>query len=111
LLASVNIPIRYTASNLSPALVATARKRLKGYHFLGYRVVDIEKALLSEFLRSKHFIIATNCVHATHNLLASPRSIHQILRPDRFPLMLEITEALPWMDLLFGLLDGWWLFQ
>lgn len=38
-------------------------------------------------------------------------NIHQILRPDSFLMMLEMTATFPWIDLIFGLLEGWWLFD
>ncbi|KAJ5131411.1 Type I Iterative Polyketide synthase (PKS) [Penicillium bovifimosum] len=111
LLARLNVPVTYTVTDLSPSLVAAARKRFKEYPFMEYRVLDIEKPPTAELLQSQHLVIATNCVHATHNLATSTRNIHQILRPDGFLMMLEMTQPLPWVDLVFGLLEGWWLFD
>ncbi|KFY00088.1 hypothetical protein O988_03530 [Pseudogymnoascus sp. VKM F-3808] len=111
LLAGLNVPFQYTVTDLSPSLVAAARKRFKEYPFMQYRVLDIEKKPSAELLQSQDLIIATNCVHATHSLVTSTKNIHQILRPDGFLMMLEMTESLPWIDIIFGLLEGWWLFD
>ncbi|RHZ67843.1 hypothetical protein CDV55_101318 [Aspergillus turcosus] len=111
LLARLNVPVAYTVTDLSPSLVAAARKRFKEYPFMEYHVLDIEKPPTAELLQSQHLVIATNCVHATHNLATSTQNIHQILRPDGFLMMLEMTQPLPWVDLVFGLLEGWWLFD
>lgn len=111
LLASLKLPVEYTVTDLSSSLVANARKRFKKYSFMKFKVVDIEKPPSPELLHSQHIVIATNCVHATHRLVNSTKNIHDILRPDGMLMMLEMTETLPWIDLIFGLVEGWWLFD
>jgi SAM-dependent methyltransferase len=111
LLSQLGVPVQYTVTDISPSLVAAARKRFKTYSFMEYRVIDIEKSPPAELLQSQHIVLATNCVHATHDLLKSTSNIHSLLRPDGFLLMLEMTQTLPWVDLVFGLLEGWWLFD
>ncbi len=71
---------------------------------------DIEKPPVGE-LRGQHIVVASNAVHATHSLVVSTSNIRQSLRPDGFLMMLEMTEALPFIDMIFGLLEGWWLFN
>jgi acyl carrier protein/nucleoside-diphosphate-sugar epimerase/SAM-dependent methyltransferase len=111
LLASLGIPVQYTVTDISSSLVAAARKRFKQHTFMEFRALDIEKPPAPDLLHSQHIILATNCVHATRSLLNSTKNIHDILRPDGLLLMLEMTETLPWVDLAFGLLEGWWLFD
>ncbi|KAH6634631.1 polyketide synthase, partial [Chaetomium sp. MPI-SDFR-AT-0129] len=112
LLASLGVPVRYTVTDLSSSLVATARKRFKGqFDFVDYKVVDIEGNLPAELLESQHMVLATNCVHATHNLVKSTGNIRRLLRPDGMLLMLEMTTQVPWVDLTFGPVEGWWLFD
>ena len=111
LLASLNIPVRYTITDLSPSLVATARKRFRDHSFVEVRIFDIEQPPAADLLHSQHIVVATNCVHATHSLKKSTKNIHDVLRADGFLIMLEMTKTLPWVDLIFGLLEGWWLFD
>ena len=111
LLASLKVPVEYTFSDLAPSFVAAARKKFKAYPFMKFRVHDIEKAPDEDLLGSQHIIIASNAVHATHSLTESTRNIHKALRPDGFLMMLEMTETLYWIDMIFGLLEGWWLFD
>ena len=111
LLASLGIPVQYTVTDISSSLVAAARKRFKEYPFVQYKVLDIEKPPPMDMLHSQHMILATNCVHATHSLVNSTTNIHNLLRSDGFLMMLEMTEPLPWVDLIFGLVEGWWLFD
>lgn len=112
MLASLNVPIDYTYTDLSPSFTAAARKKkFKQYPFMKFRVHDIEKPPADDLLESQHIIIASNAVHATHSLTESAKNIRKALRPDGFLMMLEMTETLVWIDLIFGLLEGWWLFD
>ena len=111
LLASLRVPVEYTVTDLSSSLVASARKRFKEYRFVKFKALDIESPPSPELLHSQHIVIATNCVHATRRLSNSAKNIHDILRPDGMLMMLEMTETLPWIDLVFGLIEGWWLFE
>ncbi|KAL4905448.1 hypothetical protein BDW74DRAFT_177819 [Aspergillus multicolor] len=112
LLASLGIPVEYTFTDLSPSMVANARRKFsKQYPFMRFAVHDIEKPPAAE-LRGQHLLLASNAVHATHSLLASAQNMRLALRPaDGFLMMLEMTESLPFVDIVFGLLEGWWLFD
>ncbi|BCS15610.1 hybrid PKS/NRPS enzyme [Aspergillus luchuensis] len=111
LLAKLGVPIRYTMSDISSSLVAAARRRFKKYPFVHFRVVDVESAPDAALVQSEHIILATNCIHATRNLSVSLSNIHRMLRADGFLMLLEMTHQIPWIDFVFGLLEGWWLFE
>ena len=111
LLARLGIPVEYTMTDLSSSLITAGRKRFKQYPFMRFKVVNIESEPEPQLLQSQHIVLATNCVHATRNLAVSTTNIHKILRPDGFLLLLEMTEQVPWVDFIFGLLEGWWLFE
>ncbi|KAL5002550.1 hypothetical protein BDV10DRAFT_181277 [Aspergillus recurvatus] len=105
------LPIEYTFTDISPSMVANARRRFsKQYPFMRFAVHDIEKPPADD-LGGQHLVLASNAIHATHNLGVSLSNIHQALRPDGFLMMLEMTEVVPFVDLVFGLLEGWWLFD
>lgn len=110
-LASLDIPVEYTFTDLSPSMVANAKRKFsKQSPFMRFAVHDIEKSPTDE-LRGQHIVIASNAIHATHNLVESATNIRKALRPDGFLMMLEMTEVVPFIDLIFGLLEGWWLFD
>ncbi|KAL8746209.1 MAG: hypothetical protein Q9184_007775 [Pyrenodesmia sp. 2 TL-2023] len=112
LLASLGAPVEYTFTDLSSSFVAGARKKFKEYPFMKFRVHDIEKPVADpEMWHSQHIVLASNAVHATHSLTESTKNIHGFLRPDGFLMMLEMTETLDWVDMIFGVLEGWWLFN
>ena len=112
LLASLGVPIEYTFTDLAPSLVAAARKKFsKDYPFMKFRAHDIEKTPDNDLLGTQHIILASNAIHATHSLVTSTSNVRKALRPDGFLLMLEMTRTPYWVDMTFGLFEGWWLFD
>ncbi|KAK3995181.1 hypothetical protein QBC44DRAFT_320652 [Cladorrhinum sp. PSN332] len=111
LLAKLGHPVEYTFTDLAPSFVAAARRNWKAYPFMKFRAHDIEKEPAEDLIGTQHLVVASNAVHATHSLTVSVANIRKALRPDGFLMMLEMTETLPWVDIIFGLLEGWWLFE
>lgn len=110
-LQSLNIAVEYTFTDLSPSMVANARRRFgKQYSFMRFATHDIEKSPAEE-LHGHHIILASNAVHATHNLVTSLSNIRKALRPDGLLMILEMTEVVPFIDLVFGLFEGWWFYD
>ncbi|KAL5341117.1 hypothetical protein BJX70DRAFT_406414 [Aspergillus crustosus] len=101
----------YTFSDISPSLVAAARKKFAQYKFMQYRLVNIEQDPPAELLAQYDIVISTNCIHATQDLVTSCTNIRKLLRPEGILCLVELTRNLFWFDLVFGLLDGWWRFQ
>ena len=101
----------YTFTDLSSSLLTLARKKFKHYDFLKYQVLNIEQTPAPDMLGQYDIIISTNCIHATRNLVKSTTNIRKLLRPDGILCLIELTRNLFWFDLVFGLLEGWWLFD
>uniref|UniRef100_A0A0B7KIC6 Uncharacterized protein n=1 Tax=Bionectria ochroleuca TaxID=29856 RepID=A0A0B7KIC6_BIOOC len=111
-LAKLGIPVEYTFTDLSPSLVAQAKRKFKQYSFMKFAVHDIEQPPSDpELMGSQHLVIASNAVHATHSLRASAENIRKFLRPDGFVMLLEMMGTLHWVDVVWGTLEGWWLFD
>ena len=111
LLANLNIRVEYTFTDPSISSVAAARTNFEAYPFVKFRTHDIEKSPASDLLGTQHIIVASNAAHSAHNLTESIRNIHKALRPDGFLLLPEMTESLHWIDMTFGCLESWWLFD
>ncbi|KAJ5675962.1 hypothetical protein N7462_008859 [Penicillium macrosclerotiorum] len=112
LLSSLNIPFHYTFSDLSASLVAAARKKFSSFHNnMEFVVLDIENEPGEKFDNHFHVVLSTNCVHATKRLSKSATNLRRMLRTDGFACLVEFTKNLSWFDLVFGVLDGWWLFE
>ncbi|KAL8993291.1 MAG: hypothetical protein Q9169_006452 [Polycauliona sp. 2 TL-2023] len=111
LLAEMKVPVEYTFTDLAPSFVAAARKKYKAYPFMKFCSHDIEKVPADNLIGTQHLIVASNAVHATRSLPESLTNIRKALRPDGLLMMLEMTQTLRWVDIIFGLLEGWWLFE
>ncbi|KAI0418297.1 putative polyketide synthase [Xylaria grammica] len=110
LLAKLGVAVEYTFTDLSPSLVAQARKRwAKEYPFMRFAVHNIEKPPAAEFVGTQHLVFASNAVHATYSIQDSTRFIRSMLRPDGFLCLIEMTRPMYWVDIVFGLFEGWWM--
>ena len=101
----------YTFTDLSTSLVAAARRKFSKWPFMQYTVLDIEQDPGSQFTGAYDIILSANCVHATKSLVQSCTNIRKMLRAEGILCLMELTRNLYWFDLVFGLLDGWWLFN
>ncbi|KAF5657011.1 polyketide synthase [Fusarium heterosporum] len=112
LLAQLQVPVEYTFTDLAPSFVAAARKTFgKQYPWMKFRVHDIEKVPDLDLIGTQHLVIASNAIHATKSLTVSAKNVRKALRSDGFLLMMEMTRTPYWVDLIFGLFEGWWLFE
>lgn len=102
--------LSYMFTDMSPFLVANARRKFSKWGFMQYAVLDVEKEPPTQFLDTYDIVISTNCIHATKDLVRSATNIRKTLRADGVLCLVELTRNLFWFDLVFGLLDGWWLF-
>ena len=110
-LAKLGIPVKYTFTDLSPGFVAAARKQFKQYDFMRFQAHDIEKTPSENLIGTQHLVIASNAVHATCDLSVSTANIRKALLPGDVLLMLEMTKPVVFIDIIFGLFEGWWLFN
>lgn len=106
------VRFNYTFTDISPSLVALAKRKFTQYHnCMEFTTVDLEKEPPVSMHGRYDIIISTNCVHATRNLVQSCSNIRKYQRPDGILCLVELTRNLFWFDLVFGLLEGWWLFD
>ena len=105
------IQFHYTFSDVSGSLVHAARRHFAGRANMEFVTLDIEKALPERHLKKYDTVISTNCIHATRNLTHSLSNIRELLTENGFVSLVEFTRNMFWFDLVFGLLEGWWLFE
>src|SRR4030095_12051897 len=103
----------YVFSDVSPLFLAKAKEKFREAAFLRFKLLDIEGDVEQQGFESGQFdlIIAANVIHATVDLRQSLRNINKLLLPDGQVLLLEVTLRQRWLDLVFGLTEGWWRFQ
>ncbi|KAL9602094.1 MAG: hypothetical protein Q9219_002090 [cf. Caloplaca sp. 3 TL-2023] len=101
----------YTFTDISPSLVAAARKNFAGHDRMDFRALDVESSPDGTLLGSQDIIISTNTIHATESLSESCANMRRMLVNDGLLCLVELTRPLGWYDVVFGLLDGWWRFN
>ncbi|KAH7151663.1 hypothetical protein DER46DRAFT_665660 [Fusarium sp. MPI-SDFR-AT-0072] len=114
LLQATGLPFTCTFTDVSASLVARAKRSslFGNVPEVDYRKLDIEEPPPADLVGRYHVVVSSNCVHATRNLGSSLLHIRQLLRPrDGCLALIELTQKLAWYDLVWGLLDGWWLFD
>jgi acyl transferase domain-containing protein len=102
----------YAYTDLSKLFMTRAADKFRQFPFVKYQLLDIEQDPSKQGFASEHYdiVIASNVLHATTDLRVTLSHVLQLLAPGGLLLLLEGTERQRWVDLTFGLLEGWWKF-
>jgi acyl transferase domain-containing protein/acyl carrier protein len=102
----------YDFTDVSPTLLQQARSRFVGAPTVRYAMLNIENQLdAREFnVGSYDIVLAANVLHATIDLRTALEHVRQLLAPGGLLVLLETTGPRRWLDLIFGLTEGWWRF-
>jgi acyl transferase domain-containing protein/acyl carrier protein len=102
----------YAFTDLSPLFLERAAERFAAYPFVRRALLDIEQDPGTQGFPagSQDVVIAANVLHATADLAQSLRHVRALLPPGGLLLLLEGVAPERWVDLTFGLTEGWWRF-
>ncbi|KAK4504497.1 hypothetical protein PRZ48_005413 [Zasmidium cellare] len=109
-LRGLGVEFEYVVTDISSSLLNTTAKHFARDERLRFERLDIEQPPRPSYLKTFHFIIATNCIHATRDLHVSLGHARRMLRDDGALALIEITREMFWLDVVVGLLRGWWAF-
>ena len=104
----------YLFTDIGALFTGKAQEKFRDYYrFLQYQTLDIEVNPEIQGLLSHQYdvIIAANVLHATTNMKQTLSHVRQLLAPGGMLVLYETTTRNRWVDLVFGLLEGWWKFQ
>lgn len=103
----------YVFTDLSHMFMLKAQQRFAKYPFVQYKIMDIEKNPAEQGidLHSFDLIIASDVIHATRNLATTLGHAKDLLASDGVLMMLEVTNSPVYLDFIFGMTEGWWLFE
>ncbi|CAK0764460.1 SDR family NAD(P)-dependent oxidoreductase [Gammaproteobacteria bacterium] len=102
----------YLFTDISPYFIHHAEQQFGGnYPFVRYAVLDIEKAPANELRGQFDIVIAANVLHATRSLGDTLQHCAALLVPGGMLVLLEAEARQRWLDLTFGMTDGWWRFK
>lgn len=104
---------RYTFTDVSPLFLTRARNEFRDYPFASFELLNIEKSPGAQGFGERSFdvVIAANALHATRDLQKTLRNAASLLAPGGLLVLLEATAQRRWVDLTFGLTEGWWRFD
>lgn len=103
----------YVFTDISRAFLTAAESEFDS--FTGFRTarLDLEEEEGSDDATVGPFdlCVAANVLHATADIRSSLDALHERLVPGGLLLLVEGTAPARWVDLTFGLTEGWWRFE
>jgi acyl transferase domain-containing protein/NADPH:quinone reductase-like Zn-dependent oxidoreductase/NAD(P)-dependent dehydrogenase (short-subunit alcohol dehydrogenase family)/SAM-dependent methyltransferase len=104
--------VSYCFTDIGPSLVARAKDGFAAYPFMSFQRFDLEADAQAQGFAGESFdiIVAANCIHATADLKDTLGRLRALLAPGGELLLMEVTGFERWIDITFGLTEGWWRF-
>ena len=102
----------YTFTDVSPLFLERAATQFAAFPGLERRLLDIERDPTIQGFECGRYdiVIAANVLHACTDLAQAVQHARSLLAPGGLLLLLEGMAPERWVDLSFGLTDGWWRF-
>jgi acyl transferase domain-containing protein/NAD(P)-dependent dehydrogenase (short-subunit alcohol dehydrogenase family)/SAM-dependent methyltransferase/acyl carrier protein len=99
----------YVFTDVSPRFAARAATALGQRPGLAFKLFDLERDPVAQGFAPGSFdlIVAVNVLHATSDLARSLDHVRGLLAEGGMLLLVEATETRAWVELTFGLVDGW----
>ena len=103
--------VEYVFTDVSSLFLNKARERFQAYSFVQYKRLNIERSPAEQgFTKPFDLVIAANVLHATADLRQTLAHTSELLAPGGELILLEGHQPLRWLDVIFGLTEGWWRF-
>ena len=102
----------YVFTDVSPMFTARAAETFGGDSAFACRVLDIERDPAEQGFDGHGYdiILAANVLHATADLRRTLDHVRGLLAPRGLLILVEGVRPQRWIDVIFGLTDGWWKF-
>jgi acyl transferase domain-containing protein/aryl carrier-like protein len=104
---------RYVFTDVSASFTLRASERFSEYGFVDYQTLDLERSFEGQAIAGRQFdlVLATNVLHATRDLRQTLASLRGVLAPAGLLAFVEASRPHRWLDITFGLTEGWWRFE
>jgi acyl transferase domain-containing protein/ubiquinone/menaquinone biosynthesis C-methylase UbiE/acyl carrier protein len=102
----------YVFTDSTAGFLPRAEQKFRRYPFVQYRLFDIEQDPKEQDLEPHSFdvILGANILHEAADLRQALRHVQGLLASEGLFVVLEMTKPVRGLDLIFGLLRGWWRF-
>ncbi|NEO73021.1 type I polyketide synthase [Moorena sp. SIO3H5] len=103
----------YMFTDIGALFTTKAKEKFSDYKFVNYQTLDIETDPIAQGFESNYYdiVVAANVLHATTKMHQTMTNVRKLLAPGGMLVLLEATSRQRWIDLIFGMLEGWWKFQ
>jgi epothilone polyketide synthase E len=103
------VDAEYVFTDVSKFFLSKANKKFGDYSGLHRQILDLEQEPGPQGFRPRSFdvIVAANVLHATTDIRVTAQRVYSLLQPEGILLLMELTENETWLDMIFGLLEGW----
>jgi acyl transferase domain-containing protein/SAM-dependent methyltransferase/acyl carrier protein len=103
----------YVFTDLSNHFFIKAGQKFADFPFVQYKKLDIEKDPLTQEFTEHSFdlVLASQVLHATTDLRQTLTNVRKLMAGDGLLVLLEVVKPSRWIDLVFGLTEGWWRFS
>jgi acyl transferase domain-containing protein/NADPH:quinone reductase-like Zn-dependent oxidoreductase/acyl carrier protein len=103
----------YVFTDVSSHFLTKAGEKFQAYPFVRYQLLDIEKPPTQQGLADGSFdlILAGQVIHATAQVRQTLTHVRQLLAQGGAMIVIELLRAIRFVDLVFGLTEGWWQFR
>jgi acyl transferase domain-containing protein/NADPH:quinone reductase-like Zn-dependent oxidoreductase/ubiquinone/menaquinone biosynthesis C-methylase UbiE/acyl carrier protein len=105
--------VEYVFTDISAFFLQRAASKFRDYPFVTYQVLDIEQDPTLQGFEAQGFdlILAANVLYATQDVRATLGHVQRLLASQGLLVLLEIAQPSRWVELVFGLFEGWWRFR
>ncbi|WP_053760738.1 type I polyketide synthase [Streptomyces sp. AS58] len=107
--------VEYCFTDLGGSFVRRARQWAAGCGFTSVdcQVFDITRDPIEQGLQAHSFdaVIGFDVVHATPRIAHTVENLRGLIAPGGLLGLVEAVVSLRWVELLWGLAEGWWLFE
>ncbi|GGO96048.1 type I polyketide synthase [Wenjunlia tyrosinilytica] len=107
--------VEYRFTDLGGSFVRRAREELAdlGFGDLRCQILDITKDPVAQGFEPYSFdaVIGFDVVHATRRIDRTSENLRGLLAPGGLLCLVEAVASLRWVEMLWGLAEGWWLFE
>ena len=103
----------YHFTDVGPLFVSRARERFGSHGCMSFGLLDLETSPASQGYDRHGYdlVIASNVLHATRDLRLTLGYVNDLLTSEGALLLSEVVTRQPWIDISFGMTEGWWLFK
>ena len=100
----------YVFTDASSAFFAAAQQKLAAWPEVEYAVLNLDQDPAAQDFApgTFDFIVGTNVLHATADVRASLRHLHDLLAPGGTLFFMDVATPRLWTESIFGLTAGWW---